>query len=99
MRARPARQFIQAIVGSRTPVPAGEPAIDATLLNSDVSDLEEIVHRHTTNEELEFPTHMNTRTGEFMGKHEDHPQLIQLDPLEQPPEDPMRDRVEVPGQS
>ena len=100
VRARPARQFIQAIVGSRTPVPAGEPAIDATLLNSDVSDLEEIVHAtHYPNEELEFPTHMNTRTGEFMGKHEDHPQLIQLDPLEQPPEDPMRDRVEVPGQS
>ena len=100
VRARPARQFIQAIVGSRTPVPAGEPAIDATLLNSDVSDLEEIVHAtHYPNEALEFPTYMNTRTGEFMGKHEDHPQLIQLDPLEQPPEDPMRDRVEVPGQS
>ena len=36
---------------------------------------------------------MNTRTGDMIGKHEDHPQLIQLDPLEQPPEDPMRDRV------
>jgi hypothetical protein len=75
-RARPTKSYIQAVVGSRTPVPAGEPFIDTTLLNF---------------------AHMNTRTGEFMGKHEDHPQFIMLDPLEQPPEDPMRDRVEVPG--
>ena len=85
-------------MGSRTPVPAGEPFIDTTLLNSDVSDLGRIMHAtHYPNEEFEFPTHMNTRTGEFLGKHEDHPQFIMLDPLEQPPEDPMRDRVEVPG--
>jgi hypothetical protein len=97
-RARPTKSYIQAVVGSRTPVPAGEPFIDTTLLNSDVSDLGRIMHAtHYPNEEFEFPTHMNTRTGEFLGKHEDHPQFIMLDPLEQPPEDPMRDRVEVPG--
>ena len=68
------------------------------MLDSDVSDLGEFFHEtHYFNEDLEFPTHMNTRTGDMIGKHEDHPQLIQLDPLEQPPEDPMRDRVEVPG--
>ena len=38
-RARPTKRYIQAIVGSRTPVPAGEPFIDTTLLNFDVSDL------------------------------------------------------------
>ena len=97
-RARPTKRYIQAIVGSRTPVPAGEPFIDTTLLNFDVSDLGRSIHAtHYPNEELEFPTHMNTRTGEFLGKHEDHPQFTMLDPLEQPPEDPMRDRVEVPG--
>ena len=96
-RVRSRNPFIQAIVGSRTPVPAGEPYVDPQNLNTDTSDLEEMFHAtHYPNEELEFPTHMNTRTGEFMGKHEDHPQLIQLDPLQQPPQDPMRDRVEVP---
>lgn len=91
------KTFIQAIVGSRTPVPAGEPYISPGLLNTDTSDLGEMVHAvHYYNEELEFPTHLNVRTGEFMGKHEDHPSFIQLDPLDQPPEDPMRDRVEVP---
>ena len=95
VRARPSKQFIQTIVGSRCPVPAGEPTFDYGGLNTDVRDLGEFYHAtHYPNEELEFPTHMNTRTGEYMGKHEDHPQLIQLDPLEQPPEDPMRDRVE-----
>ena len=78
-------------------MPAGEPYVDPDDLNTDISDLEEMFHVvHYPNEELEFPTHMNTRTGEYVGKHEDHPQLIQLDPLEQPPQDPMRDRVEVP---
>ena len=96
-RARPTKSYIQAVVGSRTPVPAGEPFIDTTLLNSDVSDLGRIMHATHYPNEFEFPTHMNTRTGEFLGKHEDHPQFIMLDPLEQPPEDPMRDRVEVPG--
>ena len=96
-RVRSRNPFIQAIVGSRTPVPAGEPYVDPDDLNTDISDLEEMFHVvHYPNEELEFPTHMNTRTGEYVGKHEDHPQLIQLDPLEQPPQDPMRDRVEVP---
>ena len=93
----PRKRFIQTIVGSRAPVPAGEPYIDPAYLDTDVSGLGELVHAtQYPNEELEFPTHLNTRTGEFVGKHEDHPQLIQLDPLEQPPEDPMRDRVEVP---
>ena len=97
VRARPTKQFIQTIVGSRAPVPAGEPAIDPMMLDSDVSDLGDFFHEtHYFNEDLEFPTHMNTRTGDMIGKHEDHPQLIQLDPLEQPPEDPMRDRVEIP---
>ena len=63
VRPVPRKRLIQTIVGSRAPVPAGEPYIDPTYLDTD----------------------------------EDHPQLIQLDPLEQPPEDPMRDRVEVPG--
>ena len=98
-RARPTRTHIHAIVGSRTPVPAGEPFVDTTQLNSDVSDLGLTLHAtHYPNQEFEFPTHMNTRTGEFMGKHEDHPQFVMLDPLEQPPVDPMRDRVEVPTQ-
>ena len=98
-RAPTPRPFIQAIVGSRTPVPAGEPYVHAPSLNTDTSDLGQMIHTvHYPNEEFEFPTHLNTRTGDFVGKHEDHPQLIQLEPLEQPPEDPMRDRVEVPGQ-
>ena len=97
VRPVPRKRLIQTIVGSRAPVPAGEPYIDPTYLDTDVSGLGELVHAtQYPNEELEFPTHLNTRTGEFVGKHEDHPQLIQLDPLEQPPEDPMRDRVEVP---
>ena len=97
VRPVPRKMLIQTIVGSRAPVPAGEPYIDPAYLNTDVTDLGELVHAtQYPNEELEFPTHLNTRTGEFVGKHEDHPQLIQLDPLEQPPEDPMRDRVEVP---
>ena len=96
-RTRPGKSYIQAVVGSRTPVPAGEPYVDASLLDTDIRDLGDMVHAvHYPNEEFEFPTHMNTRTGEYMGKHEDHPGFIQLDPLEQPPEDPMRDRVEVP---
>jgi hypothetical protein len=96
-RTRPGKSYIQAIIGSRTPVPAGEPYIDTSMLDTDIRDLGEMVHAvHYPNEEFEFPTHMNTRTGEYMGKHQDHPSFIQLDPLDQPPEDPMRDRVEVP---
>ena len=95
VRPVPRKMLIQTIVGSRAPVPAGEPYIDPAYLDTDVTDLGELVTQYP-NEQLEFPTHLNTRTGEFVGKHEDHPQLIQLDPLEQPPEDPMRDRVEVP---
>ena len=97
VRPVPRKRLIQTIVGSRAPVPAGAPYIDPASLNPAVTALGELVHAtQYPNEELEFPTHLNTRTGEFVGKHEDHPQLIQLDPLEQPPEDPMRDRVEVP---
>jgi hypothetical protein len=95
---RPGPTHIHALVGSRTPVPGGDPFVDPTALNTDTSDLGQMMHvTHYPNEEFEFPTHLNTRTGQFVGKHEDHPSFIQMDPLDQPPQDPMRDRVEVPS--
>ena len=93
-RARPTKRYIQAIVGSRTPVPAGEPFIDTTLLNFDVSDLGRSIHAtHYPNEELEFPTHMNTRTREFTSKHVDHEFMHYVEPGQVATEVPMRDRA------
>ena len=94
VRAPQKRPLIQAVIGSRTPVPAGE--YRDFQLNTNVSDLHDMVHQIAYHEdELEFPTHINLRTGQMTAKHDDHIHMIMLDPLEQPPEDPMRDRVEI----
>ena len=88
------RPLIQAVIGSRTPVPAGE--FRDFELDTNVSDLHEFVHGiQYPAEELEFPTHINIRTGQMTAKHDDHQHMIMLDPQEQPPIDPMRDRMEV----
>ena len=92
-RSPTTKPLIQSIVGSRTPVPAGE--FSDFQLDTDTSDLHESVHDiHFPREELEFPTHINMRTGEMKSKHSDFNHMIMLDPQEQPPVDPMRDRVE-----
>lgn len=93
VRAPTTRPLIQAVIGSRTPVPAGE--FRDFQLNTDVSDLHDMVHEIHYPEDLEFPTHVNLRTGAMTAKHDDHTHMIMLDPLEQPPMDPMRDRMEI----
>ena len=94
VRAPQKRPLIQAVIGSRTPVPAGE--FRDFQLDTDVSDLQDYVHEVAYPEdELEFPTHVNVRTGQMTPKHDDHRHLIMLEPQEQPPTDPMRDLVEV----
>ena len=93
VRAPETRPLIQSIIGSRTPVPAGE--FRDFQLNTDVSDLHDMVHDvQYPEDELEFPTHINLRTGQMVAKHDDHVHMIMLQPQEQPPTDPMRDRVE-----
>ena len=60
---------IGAITGGRQHVPLGE---RRRIVNTDVSDLGPLVHAVYYPEDLEFPTHMNTRTQEFTAKHADH---------------------------
>ena len=62
-------------------------------LDSDVSDLAPMVHAVQTNEDLEFPTHMNTRTQEFTPKHVDHEFMHYVVPGASATDTPMRDRV------
>ena len=74
-------------------MPAGE--YSDFQLNTDTSGLQPHFHDiYYPQEELEFPTHINLRTGEMTPKHDDYQHMIMLDPQEQPPADPMRDRVE-----
>ena len=92
-RAPTTKPLIQAIIGSRTPVPAGE--YSDFQLNTDTSDLQPHFHDiYYPQEELEFPTHINVRSGEMKPKNVDFEHMIMLDPQEQPPPDPMRDRIE-----
>ena len=47
-----------------------------------------------SDEDLEFPTHMNTRTMEFTPKHADHAFMQYLQPGHTPTDAPMRERVQ-----
>ena len=60
---------IDAITGTRQHVPLGERRRRG---NMDINDLAPLVHAVHYNEDLEFPTHLNTRTREFTPKHADH---------------------------
>ena len=84
------RNHISQVVGSRQPLPAKErkPILPTH------TELEPV---HTTlwDEDLEFPTHLNVRTGEYVPKHDDHDRhtLIQVRRTEFEPRD---DLVELP---
>ena len=82
---------IGALTGGRHHVPLGE---QRPLLNRDVSDLAPPVHAVHYPEDLEFPTHMNTRTLAFTPKHTDHEFMHYLEPGQAATELPMRDRVQ-----
>ena len=84
---------IRALTGGRQHVPSGEARVP---LNRDVSDLAPPVHAVHYSEDLEFPTHMNTRTQAFTPKHTDHEFMHYLEPGRAATELPMRDRVQ-PG--
>ena len=59
------------------------------------TDIEPIHTILYTDEDLEFPTHLNVRTGEYVPKHDDHDRhtLIQVRRTEFEPRD---DLVELP---
>ena len=82
---------IRALTGGRQHVPSGEARVP---LNRDVSDLAPPVHAVHYSEDLEFPTHMNTRTQAFTPKHTDHEFMHYLEPGQAATELPMRDRVQ-----
>ena len=82
---------IGAITGGRQHVPLGE---RRRIVNTDVSDLGPLVHAVYYPEDLEFPTHMNTRTQEFTPKHVDHDFMHYVEPGQAATEVPMRDRVQ-----
>ena len=81
---------IGALTGARQHMPLGE---WTPRLNTDVSDLAPMVHAVHYPEDLEFPTHMNTRTREFTSKHVDHEFMHYVEPGQAATEVPMRDRV------
>ena len=81
---------IGAITGGRQHVPLGE---RRRIVNTDVSDLGPLVHAVYYPEDLEFPTHMNTRTQEFTAKHADHDFMHYVEPGQVATEVPMRDRA------
>ena len=58
-----------------------------------IGDLAPMVHAVHFNEDLEFPTHLNTRTQEFVAKHADHEHMHYMIPGAAPTSVPMRDRV------
>ena len=63
-------------------------------------DVESYVRIHAgddgrySDEDLEFPTHINTRTMEFTPKHADHDFMQYLQPGHTPTDAPMRERVQ-----
>ena len=88
----PRQHPIGALTGTRQHVPLGElPRYP----NPDTSGLAEPVHVISySDEDLEFPTHMNTRTMEFTPKHADHAFMQYLQPGHTPTDAPMRERVQ-----
>ena len=85
------RNHISQVVGSRQPLPAKErkPILPTH------TELDPV---HTTlwvDEDLEFPTHLNVRTGAYVPKHDDHDRhtLLQVRRTEFEPKD---DLVELP---
>ena len=85
---------IGALTGGRQHVPLGEWRPSRASLNTDVSDLAPVVHAVHYPEDLEFPTHLNTRTQTFTAKHTDHEFMHYLEPGQAVTEVPMRDRVQ-----
>ena len=81
---------IGALTGGRQHVPLGE---RRRIVDRDVSDLAPMVHAVHYPEDLEFPTHLNTRTQEFTAKHADHEFMHYVQPGQVATEVPMRDRV------
>ena len=81
---------IGALTGGRQHVPLGE--LDRSV-DTYVGDLAPMVHAVHFNEDLEFPTHLNTRTQEFVAKHADHEHMHYMIPGAAPTDVPMRDRV------
>jgi len=67
---------IGALTGTRQHVPLGERPRGK---DTDISDLAPMVHAVHYNEDLEFPTHVNTRTREFTPKHADHDFMQYID--------------------
>ena len=79
------RNHISQVVGSRQPLPAKErrPMLPT---HTDIEPIHTILY---TDEDLEFPTHLNVRTGEYVPKHDnfDHHTLIQVRRAEFQPRD------------
>jgi hypothetical protein len=81
---------ISRVVGSRQPLPAKErKPILAT--HTDI----EAVHTTLYTDELEFPTHLNVRTGEYIPKHDDHPRHLLIHTRHEI-DQPTTDLVELP---
>ena len=86
------RRHISSVVGSRQPLPAKE---RKPLLPTH-TDIEPMHTTLWTDEDLEFPTHLNVRTGEYVSKHDDHDwhTIVQVRKTEI--DQPMDDLVELP---
>ena len=81
---------IGALTGGRQHVPLGELKRAG---DTYIGDMAPMVHAVHFNEDLEFPTHLNTRTREFVAKHADHEHMHYMIPGAAPTDVPMRDRV------
>ena len=79
-----------ALTGGRQHVPLGELKRNGSTYIGDMAPMVPAVH---FNEDLEFPTHLNTRTREFVAKHADHEHMHYMIPGAAPTDVPMRDRV------
>ena len=91
---RPEQVPIGALTGGRQHVPLGEWRPSRASLNTDVDGLAPPVHAVHYPEDLEFPTHLNTRTQTFTAKHADHEFMHYMEPGQVVTEVPMRDRVQ-----
>ena len=85
------RRHISSVVGSRQPLPAKErkPILPTH------TDIEPVHTTMYSDEDLEFPTHLNVRTGEYTPKHDDHARhtLVQV---RRTVLEPTHDLVELP---
>ena len=76
---KPRQVPIGALTGTRQHVPLGELPGSTRMTNDDTRGLAQMVHAVQFNEDLEFPTHLNTGTREFTPKHSDHDFMQYID--------------------